>query len=181
MMYLIFFAGGMLFAFSICLIIKLCRKEGVVTCKEKTEMALTDLTLQDLIHLVSAGSIVWVNSLMDDFEVAGKMPEFHEKYQLLNRDTKEYYFQELIRVLGKNKRGYIENLVEHHPEFSTQDRLLLLMCEMELDNKTMSRIMLSNLDTLKKRKTRLRAKIREKAPELNHDKIMKDVVGNVTL
>lgn len=144
-------------------------------------MPLTDLTLQDLIRLVSAGSIVWVNSLMDDFEVAGKMPEFYEKYQLLNKDTKEYYFQELIRVLSKNKRGYIENLVEHHPEFSTQDRLLLLMCEIEIDNKTMSRIMLSNLDTLKKRKTRLRAKIREKAPELDNDKIMKDIAGNVTL
>lgn len=33
------------------------------------------------------------------------------------------------------------------------------MCEMQLDNKTMARIMGLSLDTLKKRKTRLKAKM----------------------
>ena len=51
-----------------------------------------------------------------------------------------------------------------NPEFSTQDVLLLLMCEMQLDNKTMARIMGLTLETLKKRKTRMRIKMRTASP-----------------
>ena len=47
---------------------------------------------------------------------------------------------------------------------NTPDVLLLLMCEMQLDNKTMARIMGLTLETLKKRKTRMRIKMRTASP-----------------
>lgn len=69
------------------------------------------------------------------------------------------YFNELITIFSKNRREYVRDLFDQHTGLSIQDVLLLLMSEMELDNKTMSRILGISTETLKKRKTRLKSKM----------------------
>ena len=80
------------------------------------------------------------------------------------RDMVQLYFRELIEIFSHNKKEYVRDLLDKYAGFSTQDVLLLLMCEMQLDNKTMARIMGLTLETLKKRKTRMRIKMRTASP-----------------
>ena len=68
----------------------------------------------------------------------------------LVKKQKELYFRELIEIFSHNKKEYVRDLLDKYAGFSTQDVLLLLMCEMQLDNKTMARIMGLTLETLKK-------------------------------
>ena len=93
-----------------------------------------------------------------------KIPEFYDKYMNLVKKQKELYFRELIEIFSHNKKEYVRDLLDKYAGFSTQDVLLLLMCEMQLDNKTMARIMGLTLETLKKRKTRMRIKMRTASP-----------------
>ncbi len=57
------------------------------------------------------------------------------------KKQKELYFRELIEIFSHNKKEYVRDLLDKYAGFSTQDVLLLLMCEMQLDNQTMARIM----------------------------------------
>lgn len=166
MTYFIGYIGGILFSVVIFILIRFHSKRLSGKNGKNMKSSGDDVPLQDVIKLLKSNDVVGISSLMEEYDIVRKEPEFYERYQAINKDIRETYFQELVRIFGKNRRKRMEELIDNHPEFSTQDRLLLLMCEMGLDNKTMARIMISGLDTLKKRKTRLRVKIREKAPEL---------------
>ena len=52
----------------------------------------------------------------------------------------------------------MQKLQDRGLKLSTQDLILLLLCELRKDNKTIAHIMGINLETLKKRKTRLKSK-----------------------
>lgn len=118
-----------------------------------------NINLQDIISLAVLNTAVDVGALIIEYKIHVKFPEFYEKYQALNKQEKELYFNELIEILSKNRREYVHGLFDKYPGFTNQDVLLLLMCEMQTDNRTMARIMGLTLETLKKRKTRLRSKM----------------------
>ena len=118
-----------------------------------------DITVQDIIRLAALSTTLDVHSLIIEYKINIKNPEFYEKYQALNKHERELYIDELITIFSKNRPGDIRELYDQYPSLSTQDVLLLLMIEMKLDNKTMARIMALMMETLKKRKTRLKAKI----------------------
>lgn len=103
----------------------------------------------------------FTKKLMDCY---GFDAEEYDKYMNLVKKQKELYFRELIEIFSHNKKEYVRDLLDKYAGFSTQDVLLLLMCEMQLDNKTMARIMGLTLETLKKRKTRMRIKMRTASP-----------------
>ena len=116
-------------------------------------------SLQDIIRLANLNTAMDVGYLLVEHKIHLRMPDFYEKYQNLVKREKEYYFNELTDIFSRNRREYVRELLDRYAGLSRQDVLLLLMCEMQLDNKTMARIMGLSLDTLKKRKTRLKAKM----------------------
>lgn len=119
-----------------------------------------DITIQDIIRLAALNTTLDVTSLIIEYKINIKFPEFYERYQALNKRERELYFDELITIFSKNRPEYVRELYDQHPVLSTQDVLLLLMNEMKLDNKTIARVLALSMETLKKRKTRLKAKIR---------------------
>lgn len=135
------------------------RQEKREQKKNFLEKEKIDIILPDLIRIASCNTALDVSYLILEYKINIRMPEFYEKYQLLNKQEKELYFNELIDIFSRNKREYVDELLEKYSSFSKQDVLLLLMCEMQLDNKTMARIMGLSLETLKKRKTRLKQKM----------------------
>lgn len=125
----------------------------------RTEKDKVEITIQDIIRLAALNIALDVSSLIIEYKINVKNPEFYEKYQGLNKREKDLYFNELITIFSKNRREYVRDLFDQHTGLSIQDVLLLLMSEMELDNKTMSRILGISTETLKKRKTRLKSKM----------------------
>lgn len=124
--------------------------------KEKDKL---DITLQDIIRLAALNTTLDVSSLIIEYKINVKMPEFYEKYQALNKHEKEQYFGELMEIFSKDKKEYVQDLFDRYSGLSTQDVLLLLMSGMQLDNKTIAQILGINMGTLKKRKTRLKSKM----------------------
>lgn len=118
-----------------------------------------EVTLQDFIRLAALNTALDVGNLILEYKLDEGMPAFYEKYREQNKNWKEAYFLALIDILGRNKREYVRNLYDNYAALSTQDILLLLLWKQGLDNKTMAQVMCSNLDTLKKRKSRLKAKL----------------------
>lgn len=131
--------------------------------KEGSEKDKIEITLQDIIRLAALNTTLDVTSLIIEYKINIKMPEFYEKYQGLVKREKELYFNELIAIFSKNKREYVQDLFDRYVGLTPQDVLLLLMGEMEIDNKTMARIMGLGMETLKKRKTRLKSKMQVNA------------------
>ena len=125
--------------------------------KEVQDKGRVAIPLRDMVQLAN------INTAME-YKINLKNPEFYDKYMNLVKKQKELYFRELIEIFSHNKKEYVRDLLDKYAGFSTQDVLLLLMCEMQLDNKTMARIMGLTLETLKKRKTRMRIKMRTASP-----------------
>ena len=125
------------------------------------------ITAEEVIHLLDASNFIDAGTLMSDFQVERTMPGFYAKYQNQNQAGRAAYYKKLIALLGRDKQEQIEMLQSAEPGFSETEILLLLLCEMNLNNKTIARVMYSGLETLKKRKTRLKIKIREKFPEMD--------------
>lgn len=125
----------------------------------RVEKEKVDITVQDIMRLAALNTAVDVSSLIIEYKINKKMPDFYEKYQKLSKHEKDLYFNELIAIFSKNRREYVRDLFDQYGGLSTQDVLLLLMCEMQLDNKTMAMIMGLNKDAFKKRKSRLKVKM----------------------
>lgn len=150
-----FVAGSMLVG-GICWFFRK-KTERLVARAEKDKI---DITVQDILRLAALSTAPDVSSLLVEYKIHVRHPEFYEKYQALNKYEQELYFEELIAVFGKGHPEQVRELFEKYPGLSTQDVLLLLMNGLGFDNRTMARIMSLTLETLKKRKTRLNAKIR---------------------
>ena len=113
--------------------------------KEVQDKGRVVIPLRDMVQLANINTAMDVGYLMLEYKINLKIPE-------------------LIEIFSHNKKEYVRDLLDKYAGFSTQDVLLLLMCEMQLDNKTMARIMGLTLETLKKRKTRMRIKMRTASP-----------------
>lgn len=122
-----------------------------------------EITLNDVIRLVSLNSISDLNALMVEYRIPAKLPEFYEKYQMLGKQEKDFYFSELVAVCGRNREEEIQDLYER-ARLSTQDVLLWLMTELHIDNKTITRVFGIQAEALKKRKARLKLKMQSKHP-----------------
>lgn len=124
------------------------------------EREKVDISIEDIIRLAALNNTLDVSSLIMVHKINVKMPEFYEKYQTLIKQEKELYFTELIAIFSKNRREYVQNLFNQNPCLSVTDVLLVLMLGTNIDNKTIARIMGVSMDTLKKRRTRLKTKLR---------------------
>lgn len=144
-------------------IVMLCRK-GEENKGKNTPLSVerekVDISIEDIIRLAALNNTLDVSSLIMVHKINVKMPEFYEKYQALIKREKELYFTELIAIFSKNRREYVQNLFNHNPSLSVTDVLLVLMLGTNIDNKTIARIMGVSMDTLKKRRTRLKTKLR---------------------
>lgn len=118
-----------------------------------------NLTVKDVLKLANNEYVEYLEKLIREHELETKVPAFYEKYQTASLISKDKYFQNLFEILCTSRKQYVAELFATYQEFSTQDVVLLLMCEAKLDNKTISGILSISMDTLKKRKTRLRMKI----------------------
>lgn len=150
---------GMLLGASIVVAIWWSAREKQQSENSWIEKDKVDITIQDIIRLAALNTTLDVSSLIVEYKINVKMPEFYEKYQILSKQEKELYFNELIAIFSKKRREYVQDLFDRHAGLSAQDVLLLLMCEMQLDNKTIAHIMGLSAETLKKRKTRLKSKM----------------------
>ena len=115
-----------------------------------------------IVKLTNANFIEQLELLIRESNVESKLPAFYEKYLELNKTNKEGYFQNLLEMLGKNRGNYINTLLGNHPEISTQEILLLILMQEKFDNKSIARILFITPETLKKRKSRLKAKLGRK-------------------
>lgn len=118
-----------------------------------------DITVLDIIRLASLNTTLDVTALIMEYRIHVKNPEFYEKYQALNKRERELYFDQLIIIFSRNHPENISQWYQKYPSLSTQDMLLLVMISLNLDNRTMAQILVLSPETLKKRKTRLKAKI----------------------
>ncbi len=125
--------------------------------RESFEKEKIDISLQDLLRIATCNTDI--NYLIVEYKIDVKMPEFYEKYQALRKQDKDLYINELIDIFSRNKREYVNGLLDKYTSFTKQDVLLLLMCEMQLYNKSMARILGLSQEALKKRKTRLKTKM----------------------
>lgn len=143
-------------------LICLWREKKRVHRKETFEKEKIDISLQDLIRIATCNTDA--SYLILEYKINVKMPEFYEKYQALKKQDKDLYINELIDIFSRNKREYVRGLLDKYISFTKQDVLLLLMCEMQLYNKNMARILGLSQEALKKRKTRLKTKMRPGSP-----------------
>lgn len=118
------------------------------------------LSVKEALRLANNEYVEDIDVLVKEYNLETEAPGFYEKYQIVNRIHKDKYFQDLYEIICAPRKAYVTELLFAHQEFTSQDILLLLMCEARLDNRTMARILFVSQDTLKKRKTRLKLKMK---------------------
>ncbi len=158
-MTIVYLVSGMIIGAGMVIVIGLILRKKRMKKIEVAEREKIDITLQDIIRLAALNTSLDVGSLIIEYKINIKLPGFYERFLALNKNQREQYFNELIFIFTKNKRGYVENLLDLYPGLSSQDILLLLMREIHLDNKTMARILGLGAEAFKKRRTRLKAKM----------------------
>lgn len=68
------------------------RKNKTGDSKGNRMPAGLEITLNDIIHLASLNSISDLNALMIEYRIPVKYPVFYEKYQMLSKQEKDFYF-----------------------------------------------------------------------------------------
>lgn len=111
--------------------------------------------LDDVLRLANANIVGDLLALTAEHRVGEHMPGFYENFQQLMKQGQDDYYAELWYILS----NYREKLPDCVLKLPIQDLILLLLCELRKDNKTIAHIMGINLETLKKRKTRLKSKL----------------------
>lgn len=114
----------------------------------------------DLVNLLNVSYMEQLDFLVKEANVERKLPAFYGKYIALTKESKERYFQNLLDLLTKGKEEWLNNFCRNYPDISTQELLMMFLMDMGFDNRTAAEILMINLETLKKRKTRLRAKMK---------------------
>mgnify|MGYP000648194820 CR=1 FL=1 len=132
--------------------------------KEVQDKGRVVIPLRDMVQLANINTAMDVGYLMLEYKINLKIPEFYDKYMNLVKKQKELYFRELIEIFSHNFINDTPNTEINTGEDSIYLLVFLPICEMQLDNKTMARIMGLTLETLKKRKTRMRIKMRTASP-----------------
>ena len=137
------------------------REEYTAVQLTESDSLIRNVSVRELLTLANAGFIEDIEALMEESGVANKQPVFYGKYQELGKANREVYFRNLLEILSKNKPGLVDDLINSYAGISTQDILLLLLTEAGLENKVMARILFINAETLKKRKSRLKVKLKD--------------------
>lgn len=114
--------------------------------------------LDDVLRLANANVMSDLAVLVAEHKVVEHMPGFFENFQDLIKQGQENYYKELWHILSHYRGERLQKLQGCGLKLSTQDLILLLLCELRKDNKTIAHLMGVNLETLKKRKTRLKSK-----------------------
>ncbi len=133
------------------------KKHGRMSLSEP-ETALSAGGLDDVLRLANVNIMSDLSGLVSDHKVVEHMPGFFENFQDLIKQGQENYYTELWHILNYYRGERLQKLQDRGLKLSTQDLILLLLCELRKDNKTIAHIMGINLETLKKRKTRLKSK-----------------------
>lgn len=120
--------------------------------------SVSDFNVKDILRLANTNNTADVNALFLEYKMNVCMPEFYDKYQHLSKKNRDSYYTELLSMLERKKTDHLSDYGEWN-SFSPQEQLLLLMYGMQLDNKTIARILGISSDTLKKRRNRLKLKI----------------------
>lgn len=138
------------------------RKEqvGETVVKENCDPFLR-VTVQDVLKLAHAHYMEKLDQLVEETNLKEKVPAFYDDYQRLSKNSKETYFQSLLEVLCVHRQDWLSRMVNGPVDMATQDILLMLLMEEELENKNIARILFITPDALKKRKTRLKLKIEQ--------------------
>lgn len=131
----------------------------VITLSFEPTMVMTPT---DIAGLLGFEYLEELEMLMKESHVPDRLPVFYEKYQELNKRSKEAYFQYVLDLFVRGKEEWLEHLLVKGGDLSTQDILLILLIKKEFDNKSIAKVLRITPDTLKKRKSRLRAKMEQK-------------------
>lgn len=117
-----------------------------------------NVTAEEVAILANTGYSGHLEHLMHEMGIEKDEPGFYLKYTELKKKMREDYFRNLLDVIARDKQDRVARLLEEYPDFSVQDVLLVMLMDANLDNKTIARFLFVSVDTLKKRKTRLKAK-----------------------
>lgn len=127
---------------------------------------IPSLSIHEVLKLVNNDFLVDIDILVESLDISKKSPMFYEKYQELSKNNRDAFFQNLLDVICKDNPVVETRIIRYYDLISEQDILLLLLSEQSVENKMLAKILCLNLETLKKRKTRLKAKLREAGMEL---------------
>lgn len=125
-----------------------------------TLQPIVTITLQDIITLASLNISADIHAMIVEHNLPVSHPDFYTDFQALDKQKRQLYTHELVEILSRDKRAYVNGLYEKYTGLNAQDVLLLLMDELHMENKVMARIMGLSGDALKKRKTRLKIKMK---------------------
>lgn len=114
--------------------------------------------LDDILRLANVNIMSDLSALVAEHKVVEHMPGFFENFQDLIKQGQENYYTELWHILNCYRGERIKKLQDCGLKLTHQDLILLLLCEFRKDNRTIAHLMGINLETLKKRKTRLKSK-----------------------
>lgn len=114
--------------------------------------------LDEILRLANVNVMSDLSALVAEHKVGEHMPGFFEDFQDLIKQGQENYYTELWHILSCCRGGRLQKLQDCGLKLSNQDLILLLLCELRKDNKTIAHLMGINPETLKKRKTRLKSK-----------------------
>lgn len=107
--------------------------------------------LDDVLRLANANVMSDLAVLVAEHKVVEHMPGFFENFQDLIKQGQENYYKELWHILSHYRGERLQKLQGCGLKLSTQDLILLLLCELRKDNKTIAHLMGVNLETLKKK------------------------------
>lgn len=138
------------------------REEG----KEAEDSSVVPMMLEPYLYVTASdveklANIIYIeqlDALIRQSNAEQKLPAFYEKYLELNKSCKEQYLQNLLAVFVKGKEGWLDSFMKKYTDISPQDILMMLMLEAGFDNKSITRMLMVNYETLKKRKSRLKTK-----------------------
>ena len=117
------------------------------------------MELRELGKLNNWGFFENIQAQMYMMKISERNPEFYAKYQELFEIHMDSYFQRLMGVLGRNDPKLYDIVVTRYESLSTQEMLLVMLMDTELLNREMADMLYIPLETLKKRKLRLKAKL----------------------
>lgn len=131
---------------------------GQMVLSERGTALAAEERLDDVLRLANVNIMGDLSALVAEHKMAEHMPGFYENFQHLLKQGQDDYYTELWHILSGSREETLQKLQDCGLKLSTQDLILLLLCGLRRDNKTIAHIMGIHPETLKKRKTRLKSK-----------------------
>lgn len=93
--------------------------------------------------------------------LAEKNPQFYSKFQELYQTHMDGYLWRLMEALGRDNPRLYDVVNRRYGYLSIQEMLLIMLMDTNLLNREMAEIVCTPLETHKKRKLRLKAKLKD--------------------